>query len=135
MKLIHQQQPTNFTCMVTCAAMLIEMPVSEAFEKYHADMYDGNRTWYDDILEEHGIPFEFGHPRYPRLRTGNVYCLNVPSLNSDCSHAIVVDMRGPKMIVLDPNKGREGSLFYGEGGVELKTWYINVCIPGSVYEA
>ncbi len=136
MKLVHQQQPTDNTCMAASVAMLVGLSASEAVERYHDAIYNhGHRTWYDDILEEHGIPFEFGHPRYPRLRTGNVYCVTAPSLNENCSHALVVDVRGPKMIVLDPNKGREGKLFYGEGGVELTTWYINVCIPGSVYEA
>lgn len=135
MKLEHQMQPTGNTCMVTSVAVLIGMPVAEAVERYHEEMYNGRALWYDDILEEHDIPYEFGHPKYPRLKTGNVYCVTVPSLNQDCSHALIVDKRGPKMIVLDPNKGREGKLFYGEGGAELTTWYINVCVPGSVYEA
>lgn len=134
MKLIHQQQPTGNTCMVTCAAMLVGMPVAEAVERYHEQMYNGHQTWYDDILEEHDIPFTFGHPKYPRLITGHVYCVTAPSLNEDCSHALIVDKRGREMVVLDPNRGREGKLFYGAGGAELTTWYINVCIPGTVYE-
>ena len=85
------------------------------------EKHDGNRSSMHDEFR-HWVRMGYLPSRLPYgdLYDGMVIIATVPSLNHPGgNHRIVIDMRD-EMKVLDPNKGREGKLFYTADS--LRTW-------------
>ena len=134
MILRHLQQPDGTTCMATCLAMILDMDLDQCIALYHDKLYSQD-FWFDDILDEHNIPYTYGHPARRRLHEGYVYLATVPSLNNiGGNHQVVIDYRDDEYMVLDPNIGRHGVLEYAQDGHNLFGWHIDLIIPADLYE-
>lgn len=131
--LLQRQQPDGQTCMATCLAMLLDMDTAECVARYHDKLYSQD-FWFDDILDEHNIPYEYGHPARGKLYQGHVYLATVPSLNNaGGTHQIVIDYSHDEYVVLDPNIGRDVKE-YAEDGFNLLGWCIDLILPAALYE-
>ena len=104
----HQIQPTSESCLATCVAMAVNVPIKELgvdLEKSYEPEEFG--PW----LAERGIWLrmaELGED----FKTG-LYLVGVLSLNDMASmHSILLDTRGGTHLLFDPNKGREGKKHY-----------------------
>ena len=128
------QQPDGQTCMATCLAMITGMDLAECLARYHDKLYSQD-FWFDDILDELDIAYEYGHPARRRLHQGFVYLVTVPSLNNAGGmHQMVIDYRDEEMLVLDPNIGREGVREYAQDGFNLLGWHIDIILTADLYE-
>jgi len=115
--------------------MFLDRPVKEMMDKYHNLLYK-KEIWLDDILDDFKIPYFYGHPRKAQLNQGFVYLLTVASLNIQGGlHEILLEFdRSRNITVFDPNKGKDGILYYVYGDpkndneVSLVTWTIDLGI-------
>lgn len=128
-ELQHQQQPTDHTCGQTCIAMLLGVPVEKVTaiwgecgmtraEVYHA--LERCCCWWNAFLFD--LMTVHGH-----------YLVTVPSLNNPGGlHYVVVRRDEDGERVFDPQRGRPGKLFYGEGGQPIhgRSGLIYVAKPG-----
>ncbi|ATS93558.1 hypothetical protein P1A145kb_p158 [Pectobacterium phage DU_PP_I] len=132
----HRTQPTKDSCMATCIAIIAGVDENEACARWH-EKFQCRTAWLDTALDKYGIPYMYGSPRSATLLRGFTYLLSVPSLNiRDGLHQVVAFLpRNGEIQILDPVKGREGSLHYvygapeGGGEVEIKSWSVDLIIP------
>lgn len=132
----HRTQPTKDSCMATCIAMIAGVDENEAYAEWH-EKFQCRAAWLDTALDRYGIPYMYGSPRSATLLRGFIYLLSVPSLNIQAGlHQVVASLpRNGEIQILDPVKGREGSLHYvygtpeGGGEVEIKSWSVDLIIP------
>lgn len=141
----HVKQPTDDTCVSACLAMLLNKPVYAIIEVFH-DRYKSNCMTFNefDFLKDLGLPVEKCYT-LDNLEDEYVYFLGVPSLHEPgVMHCIVLyfqywDYEGdePDIVVLDPNKGREGKQWYhfdvrhdftAQGGVLLRGYAPSIKI-------
>lgn len=128
-EIIPQQQPDSNTCGQTCIAMLLGIPAADVVgvfggrgmsrrDIYHA--MERCRFWWNALLFEYTMLH--GH-----------YIAVVPSLNFEAEgHYVIIRRDEDGETVFDPNRGRGGKKFYGEGGVPVKMResMIYVCKKG-----
>lgn len=106
----HQVQPTDQTCTMTCIAMVLGIPATQAVEEFHYDYINSiqkpsayfklKNIAFKTVTESRGLEYD------------NVYIATVPSLNTVAgTHSIVIDATD-NFTVYDPNMGREGKKFY-----------------------
>lgn len=109
-----------------------EFVESEFHEKYHK--YEVCPFEY---LLSYGCHTKLHTVKDVELVPGNIYLLSVPSLNMIATfHNIVVDFRGDKLEVYDPNEGREGRKVYvckpedelAPHEVNIRAWNIDASI-------
>lgn len=107
----HVQQPSSFTCVHACLAMVTGEDVHGLVERFgdHGLSFHEKAT----VLVEHKIwpvntTFQ-GHP----FDTCGVYLVGTCSLNLPGKmHCVVVEASGDGYTVYDPNEGREGMDYY-----------------------
>lgn len=113
LSVIHVTQPTPFSCAHACLSMVTGIPVEEIIARWKRPISFIETV---TVLSEEGImavPFVPGY-MYPFSDDG-VYLTTVPSLNrSGVTHSVLVEYYQDEVSVHDPNKGREGILFYTE---------------------
>lgn len=116
----HVQQPTADTCVSACLAMLLNKPVQNVINAFHeAYHHDSMRVNEFTYLSGLGLPVQKCYT-LEELDDEYVYMLGVPSLNiPGIMHSVVLyfqdwDYCGeePDIVVLDPNKGKEGKKWY-----------------------
>lgn len=128
----HQTQPTHDSCMVTCLAMVADLPVDDLW--HHHENLSGNRYKLDKVMQELGIPYNERYSTHQTLYEGGLYVLAVPSLNLPGHfHQIVVQVTLEETIVLDPGKGRRERYYYippdalpeNQWEVPLVSWVVD----------
>jgi len=98
MNIIHQKQPTHDTCVSTCIAMLLNVPVEEVVKDFH-DRYMNHEINIDDYLLQNDLEVEPLLPSYWQAEFDNIYIASVPSLNKKASlHQIIIDTRNNESI-------------------------------------
>lgn len=113
--LVHQFQPTPYTCCHTCLAMVLGRPVAEVIDEVgeHAGM---NTLELMGALARYNVMFAL--TQFGAMWTG-WHMLTVPSLNvRGGTHKILVHWAGGKYRVLDPSPG----IRYREDGNDLTSW-------------
>lgn len=111
MNINHQQQPTWNTCVSACIAMILNKPADEVVSEFHEDYYE-EKLDADEYLQSKGVDCEVLLTN-AKLETGYIYLCSVPSLNLQArTHMIVLDMREECWSLYDPNKGKEGKLYF-----------------------
>lgn len=112
----HQFQPTPFTCVHTCLAMVLDRPVEEVIQEVGLPqgMYQRDLL---DALERYEI--EHLPTMFSKLWWGwNL--LAVPSLNvRGGAHQILLHFDGKNYQVMDPSPRTR----YKEDGSDLMTWF------------
>lgn len=127
-----RQQPDGCTCMATSLAMILDMDVDQCIELYHEKLYSHD-FWFDDVLDEHDIPYAYPKPGRQTIYQGNVYLCAVPSLNNlGGMHQIVIDYRGEEYQVLDPNSGRDCRAYQPDGS-DLLGWRLDLILPHTIW--
>lgn len=121
----HQQQPTGKTCVQTCIAMALGVPVEQVIQQYGEDPL--NQELLCKALTECGVMWnQFTHGT---MLFQGWYFAVVPSLNHrGLNHQILVRWHpGDGLTVLDPAMGDT----YKQDGSDLKSWECLVpFIPG-----
>jgi hypothetical protein len=129
-KIEHQTQPTPCSCVVTCLAMALGLPVLELVAQIGTISIDrsfGPET-FAIWLAERGIwmrpTMNSAYGRGERIYQGSVYLVGVRSLNLvNADHSVLLDTRGPRLEgpnynersgwkLFEPNAGREGVTAY-----------------------
>jgi len=135
-RFLLQQQPDDKTCMCTCLAMLIGESAEYIIGKYHQHMYDDRSTWFDDVFDEIGIEYRYGHPKNGAINWGEAALLTVGSLNFEGTmHQILVWAEDGKFYVADPQAGKDGRKYYvahepqDDMQVQLSGWRLDIAIP------
>ena len=115
--IVPQLQPTDRTCVHTCLAMVLGVPVQQVIDRYGGQPMSDQRLMA--ALTEHGVEFD-------RLVFGNLfwpgwYLAGVPSLNVEGgTHAILIHAHRKKGVtVLDPSQLKT----YRRDGSNLKSWF------------
>lgn len=130
MTIIHQQQPDDMSCSHTCLAMLLGIPVSEVVKRIKT--FDGGMNTKDLYGALDICKFEWNALIFNNLVVNGFYMATVPSVNVQSGgHAVILELTDEKITVHDPNKGREGKKFYGEGGCPLK-YFSELVLIGKV---
>jgi hypothetical protein len=119
--------------------MILGMPADASYNEYHHRLYNerDKGEWYDDILDEHKIPYSYGHPRKNTIFGDAVFILTTPSLNLEGgTHAVIATSTFDGNIsVFDPVKGWPSKKYYVWGKpahpneVELTSWTVDIIIP------
>lgn len=131
-KLRLRTQTSNITCMSTSLAMLLDMDAQQCADLYHDKLYSQD-FWFDDILDELGVPYEYPEPGRNSIKQGHVYLCVVASLNHKGGlHQLVIDYRNDDFVVLDPNTGRD-CLAYQPDGSDLFGWRVDLILPSSLW--
>lgn len=110
-ELKHQMQPTEDTCVSTCIAMVLGVPAAEVIADFHAGYMEGRLK-----------PSAYLRARGARVRVCSaeettaypfIYMFIVPALGwHGENHAVVMDNRGGRNLVLDPTMGHLDRQFY-----------------------
>jgi hypothetical protein len=109
----HQTQPNSFSCVSTCIAMALGLPVAELGVPLDRGI---DPDEFGPWLAERGIwlrPMVFMRGVGEQFERGCTYLVGVRSLNDMAQdHAILVDYSGEKPKLFDPNRGRPGKYFF-----------------------
>lgn len=130
-KLVLQRQPDQHTCVAACLAMVLNRPVQEVVDEFHAD-FEQRKHEVDQYACTQGALLARTEDRQ-RLQANKVYFLLVPSLNSPgMFHQVLADTRHG-FEIFDP--ARQGTQAYcgrsefdlmGEPGyTQILTWIID----------
>lgn len=122
-KIVHQTQPTPHSCVATCVAMAVGIPVAEIGADLSRPLgFHQAAIW----LAERGIWLRFGlrvGGYGETLQHGRVYLVGIHSLhNLGGEHALLLDTRGERLEgegfnersgwkTYDPNFGNEDKKF------------------------
>lgn len=105
------QQPTAYSCVHTCLAMIVDVPVEDLILRFgdHDNGFEEKAT----VLVENGLfPVNTTHDRHP-FWTDGVYLVGTASLNIPGRlHCVVVEVVDCEYKVYDPNKGKKGKEYY-----------------------
>lgn len=113
--LIHQFQPTPYTCVHTCLAMLLGKPVAEVIEEIGLP-HGLNQHDLLNSLEKYDVMHAM--TLFGALWTGWQFA-TVPSLNvRGGMHKVLVHWEAGKYRVLDPSP----KIRYKEDGSDLGSW-------------
>lgn len=109
--IIHQQQPTEDSCVSACIAMLTGMDVNEVVQKFHSLYLNSYMTPYE-YLTDRQVCLERLYSD-SNINESNIYMVAVPNLDQIARmHSVLVDRRDGKFVVYDPKKGCEGKRYY-----------------------
>lgn len=133
-------QPTKFSCVTTCLAMLLGHDIPDGVvAKYHPQFFSGAMSVYQ-IMDELGI--QYRRPQRSKeheLKKGKTYLVSVPSLNiSGGLHQVIFQItQSWNIVVFDPAQGRKGRRFYqsthrhiGDNCQHPLTWNVDAEILG-----
>lgn len=136
-KLTQLTQPTKYSCVTTCLAMLLgEESPDEVVAKFHNIYWQGKMSTLE-IMGRLGI--QYLKTKNDRLQEGKTYLVTVPSLNiPGGSHQIIIQApKIPSLVVFDPAKGRPGRKFYQsfhlpleDNSEYLNSWTVDAEILG-----
>lgn len=129
--IIHQQQPTPYTCNQACLAMLMGVPVEDVIKAFPGD----GMTWRELMFALDRCFMTWNAFLFGTLVCEGYYLVSVPSLNFEGGAHTIILFQAQRLVVFDPNRGREGKKFYsneGDGiGVPLRYWTeVIYVIPG-----
>ena len=123
----HQQQPNSRSCVPTCIAMALGVPVDQLGVPLDRGYTPEE---FGPFLAERGVWLRmmvFMNGRGEGFEKGGVYLLGVRSLNDlEADHALLVDYRGDKPKLFDPNRGRPDKYFYSTVGAEDTTTFYEL---------
>lgn len=115
MKIKHQKQPTDTSCVHTCLAMALDVDVTEvmAFADRH-HLFCGGMSTCETLaflMECRMIHTQLSRNAFT---VDGLYLLTVPSLNIEGGkHAVLVRAEDFKEEeIWDPNRGRKGKKYY-----------------------
>ena len=115
--LVHQTQPTPWSCVHTCIAMLMGVPVQEVIDRVNRN-HGLNTLQTIRAMADFGIRFAPLSMCMQSLWDG-WHLVSVPSLNHPRGlHAILICWDDGEMKVLDPAIGNR----YAEDGSDLMSW-------------
>ena len=113
----HQTQPTWDSCVATCIAMIIGKPATDVDKEFTEGYMSGDILTKDYLKKEGFVAVQL--PSKEVIQWGKLYMLIVPSLTKRGHlHAVLFDTRNEDKdgdyyeVLLDPNKGKEGKLYY-----------------------
>ena len=111
-----QNQPCGHSCVPTCIAMALDIPVDKVLKEMAdlgLDVSKGTNDFYImKYLVRHNIAVETFMNRGLGLGDGH-YFFNVNSLNRmGLNHCVFVYIKNLEPKVYDPNNGKEGKKFY-----------------------
>lgn len=119
----HQSQPCQKSCVSTCLAMIMDVPVAQARQQFHVRYWDKQES-IATFLEELKLPYTLGNPLERKAPYAKgLYLLTVPSLTTAGGfHQVlgVVKEEG-KWAIFDPQTGNE------------KPYYCAALIDGDSY--
>jgi len=111
---LFQSQPCPTSCMSTCIAMLLNIPVEAVKHRHHDDYREGRSL--REILNSYGVPFESFDSAEPHsIDRSGFWLLAVPSLNIEGGlHEVLVefDKASSTWVIFDPRRGAEDRKFY-----------------------
>ena len=115
--IIEQQvQPTPITCVSTCMAMILGIPVESVINEFHKKYYEDIDITCTEYLQGKGLKvdrmYADSSPKYIDYNT--IYGLIVPSLNIEGgTHMVLmeVDSLG-NWSIYDPNYKKESKKYY-----------------------
>lgn len=121
--IVHQQQPTKVSCVATCLAMVLGVPVESKLLKSFQSLYERGFTTPYLYLKD-GFNITNMRRCYTDEVLGaearSVYLALVPHLNLAYQlHAVILDCRGDSVVIFDPNYGKLDS-------VSLKNYCLEV---------
>lgn len=122
----HQTQPTPWSCVHTCLAMVMGVPAQDVIDRVR---HDSGMPYLHTIVALKNFGIHFAPLAMPSLWDG-WHLVTVPSLNLERSlHAVLLfySADGEGMRVLDPAIGKR----YAEDGSDLKTWSEPVLVRPS----
>jgi len=114
--LVHQTQPTPYTCAHTCLAMVLGRPVEEVMHEVK-ELAGMNTHDLLNALERYGVMHAL--TMFGALWSG-WQLVTVPSLNvRGGTHKVLVHWEAGKYHVLDPSP----KIRYAEDGSDLNSWH------------
>lgn len=97
--------------------MILGIPAEQVIDEYHEKHHAGEQN-AAQYLERKGVRFEMGDP-FMGVKEAGLYLLTVPSLNLQAINHNILYLMWPSEKegyfyheLLDPNRGREGRLYY-----------------------
>lgn len=138
---ILQNQPCPTSCVSTCVAMLLAIPVAAVIEKHH-DAYHRFQVSVGGILRSYGVQFEsFTTAETQHVDRSGLWILGAPSLNVEGGmHEILLeyDAENAVLWIFDPRHGAPDRKFYRASpddpnplGRDLGGYYIDAFIPAA----
>jgi hypothetical protein len=135
-ELILQAQPSRVSCVQTCLAMALDVPVERVMERYGRSAMNKEKLW--DALRECGVVAnmlafsEFVHTGW--------YFVTVPSKRGHTNHQLLVhvdvDYGCSGFTVLDPLRMHHPDKAYAADGSDLKSWSDLIAfVPGGTLKA
>jgi hypothetical protein len=122
----RQTQPDGKTCMHTCLAMALGVPVQRVIDKIGSDPFDEMKL--HGLLERWGLVWNACV--YSRLVFRGWHFACVPSLNiRGGNHCILLwwDPMEGKLVIMDPARGER----YAKDGSNLRSWnQLTMFYPG-----
>jgi hypothetical protein len=115
----HVTQPSALTCVQACWAMVSDLPIENIIK----EMGDKGLSCSDEYELALKTGIFFNQCTWPNLMPNFYHLVTVPSLNLvGVNHRIVLYYDEPKakMVVFDPNVGRQGVKAYTSEN--LKSW-------------
>lgn len=111
----HQIQPTPVTCVQTCLAMALGVPVGAVLDRYGAMAM--NQIELNYALTE--CKFVWNQFIFGTMIFNGWYFAVVPSLNHEAgNHQILIHYDEGEICILDPSPGKQ----YDKNGKNLKSW-------------
>ena len=114
-KLVQQTLPNN--CVSACIAMVTGFDIEKVTAEFHQEYCDNTAITEYTYLQNIGYECKLLDALFRQPKEGFIYIAIVPSLNiQGGSHAVVIQYsEDDGFIIHDPNKGREGKLYYVNG--------------------
>lgn len=113
------KQPTDSSCALACISMLTHVPMFKVIDIAksifdHDPLEMGLNTQdMDHLMRKLDIKYTIQYP--VSISFGNVYMVDVPSVNKmGRMHVVILDMRD-EFEILDPQKGRPNRKYYVHG--------------------
>lgn len=134
--IVHQQQPTLYSCNQTCLAMLLGEPVEKVLAVFPGVPPEGGMRQLDLFAALDRCGFDWNAFQFGKLVCDGLYLASTPSLNFEGgAHTVLLEC-AQRLVVHDPNRGRPGKRFYrgpeepGEG-VPVRFWNeLIYVVPG-----
>lgn len=127
----HIQQPTPYTCVHACLAMVTGKPVEYFIERFG----DHGLSWHEETvaLVEHKIfPEPFTHMCDDRFPIVGNYFITTASLNLvGSTHRVLLSVTPDDHHLYDPNEGKDGKEWYNTRDVNsgkmriMEVTYLN----------
>lgn len=127
MNIVHQTQPTPYSCNQTCLAMLLGAPVEKVLQAFPGVPPEGGMRQQDLFVALDRCGFEWNAFMFGTIICQGFYLASVPSLNFEGGAHTVLLEYAQRLVVHDPNRGRAGKRFYRGpeedcDGVPIRCW-------------